>query len=118
MKSKELEAQLVDDRLERFAAAALTGLLAGMPFYEDRYESAAEICRKHAEAMLAELDKAQHASDPDAARYRFLNSDVVATDPVFYPFWQEFDKKLCRGTALDALIDKWRHDYPVLEQDA
>lgn len=41
----------------------------------------------------------------NAARYRWLRSEDTATNPLYYPFWQEFDFKLCREDAMDALID-------------
>lgn len=39
------------------------------------------------------------------ARYRWLRSEEVTTDPKFYPFWNEFNKKLCREEFMDSLID-------------
>lgn len=41
----------------------------------------------------------------DAARYRWLRSEDTATNPLYYPFWQEFNAKLCREDQMDALID-------------
>lgn len=41
----------------------------------------------------------------DAARYRWLRSEDTATNPLYYPFWQEFQAKLCREQHMDALID-------------
>ena len=41
----------------------------------------------------------------DAKRYRWLRSEEAATDPRFYPFWQEFNAKLCREERMDAAID-------------
>jgi DNA repair exonuclease SbcCD ATPase subunit len=56
-------------------------------------------CRAEAaEAQVAELRK-------DAERYRWLRSEEVATDPRWYPFWDEFNVKLCRENKMDKLID-------------
>jgi hypothetical protein len=41
----------------------------------------------------------------DAARYRGLRSEDVATNPAYYVFWQEFAAKLCREGRMDDLID-------------
>lgn len=41
----------------------------------------------------------------DAARYRWLRSEEVSTDPRYFDFWNEFNLKLCREGAMDALID-------------
>jgi len=49
-------------------------------------------------ARIAELEK-------DAARYRWLRSEGVATDPQYYAFWQEFNTKLCRSEKMDAAVD-------------
>ena len=43
--------------------------------------------------------------EQDAARYRWLRSEKVSTDPLYYPFWHEFYAKLCREGKMDALID-------------
>lgn len=45
------------------------------------------------------------AQERDAARYRWLRSEEVATDPRYYPFWNEFNTKLCREEKMDAAID-------------
>lgn len=41
----------------------------------------------------------------DAARYRWLRSEAVCTEPRYYIFWNEFEAKLCREEKMDALID-------------
>jgi hypothetical protein len=41
----------------------------------------------------------------DAARYRWLRSEEVATEPKYYEFWIDFKAKLCREEAMDKLID-------------
>lgn len=45
------------------------------------------------------------ALQTDAARYRWLRSEDTATNPLYYPFWQEFSAKLCREERMDELID-------------
>jgi hypothetical protein len=60
--------------------------------------SAMRIRAEAAEAQVAELRK-------DAERYRWLRSEEVATDPRWYPFWDEFNVKLCRENKMDKLID-------------
>ncbi len=49
---------------------------------------------------------------PDARRYQFLRSEEVSTDPEYYPFWEEFNAKLCRLDRLDALIDSAMGEKP------
>lgn len=53
------------------------------------------------ESLRAALEK-------DAARYRWLRSEEVATEPHYYEFWKEFEAKLTREERLDRLIDQWR----------
>jgi hypothetical protein len=43
----------------------------------------------------------------NAERYEWLRSEEVATNPIYYPFWEEFHMKLCREDRMDALIDRW-----------
>ena len=50
------------------------------------------------------IERAEKA-ERDAARYRWLRSEDTATNPLYYPFWQEFNVKLCREEQMDALID-------------
>lgn len=61
---------------------------------------------KIAGLQVALADLAVDATD--AARYRWLRSEEVATDPYYYPFWGEFNAKLCREEKLDELIDNAR----------
>jgi hypothetical protein len=53
----------------------------------------------------------------DADRYRWLRSEEVATDPIYYPFWEEFHVKLCRCERMDELVDKWMDGVPEPEPD-
>jgi hypothetical protein len=45
------------DRRDRFAAAALTGLLAGIGPHELRKDQFCKMAIEHADALIAELDK-------------------------------------------------------------
>lgn len=89
-----------------------------LDFYRDAYEKAharAEALEKsntrlyeqqanHTEAygmVCQERDRYK----ADALRYRWLRSEDTATNPLYYPFWQEFNVKLCRDKQMDALID-------------
>lgn len=70
--------------------------------------------------ICEEIDRAWDAAsiakskrDKDAARYEWLRSEEVATDPIYYAFWDEFYAKLVRLDRMDALIDKWMDGAPV-----
>lgn len=54
--------------------------------------------------VLVEHDRYE-AMMLDVCRYRWLRSEEVATNPRYYPFWQEFNAKLLRERHMDALID-------------
>lgn len=49
----------------------------------------------------------------DAARYQWLRSEEVSTNPFYYGFWNEFAVKLRRESALDELIDTWMKKEPT-----
>lgn len=55
----------------------------------------------------------------NAERYEWLRSEEVATAERYYPFWNEFTKKLVREERMDALIDKWMSmDFCAHEKNA
>lgn len=94
------------DRL--FEALALT------PDYDRKYSTIVLEIRHLKEVASAWHDKAtKHAElveqlKTDAERYLWLRSEDTATNPLYYPFWQEFNAKLCREEHMDALIDSAR----------
>jgi hypothetical protein len=51
----------------------------------------------------------------DAERYRWLRSEDAATNPKFYPFWTEFNTKLCREEKMDSAIDAAMKDAALSE---
>lgn len=53
----------------------------------------------------------------NADRYEWLRSEEVSTNPIYYPFWDEFHAKLCRLDRMDALIDKWMECVPEDGED-
>jgi hypothetical protein len=62
-------------------------------------------CRALAHILGVPDEYRDSAVSADEARYRWLRSENTATNPLYYPFWQEFMAKLCREDQMDALID-------------
>jgi hypothetical protein len=73
-----------------------------------RTEGKCGLTRNEMTQMARFALRAIRAENPllvDAARYRWLRSEEVATDPRYYAFWNEFNAKLCREEQMDAAID-------------
>jgi predicted aminopeptidase len=79
----------------------LTALYAAMGIPEADHASKVEEAIAHLDALKR-----------DAARYRAIRSEEWATEPAYYPFWHEFEVKLCRLERMDALVDKWMDGVP------